>query len=485
VNSYDAVPYQSDPFPHSQPDRLCLIGRLFGGSPKAVDTARVLELGSAAGNNIIPLAYNFPNSSFLGVELSDVQVQTGNRVINDLRLENIQLLKQDIRDFGPEEGQFDYIICHGTLSWVPDEVQKKIFQICRDNLAPEGLAYISYNCFPGWHLRLLIREMLLYHTKSAASDIERINKARDLAKFLSESIQSQDRNETALLRNAAAAIAELPDWYLFHDLLEQENHPIYFHHFLELCDQHSLSYLADSEVESMWPQEFSADVKFRLKDFSADDNVREQYMDFMRLRTFRRSIIHKGQRRQLRAHAEVLQPLYLATSATLREEQGEIRKYVTIEGNAVETASPALISALNRLAEVYPCYLKFSDLASGVDETELGRAILTCFFAGVIELRTSDLPIGKVTARPNADPLSRYQAASSTQVTNLRHELIDLAEDVRDFLLLLDGSAELPILTERFGRIAAEKGFNLNSSELDFHVRETLEKISRASLIRR
>ena len=58
--SYDRVPYRSLPFPQSHPDRLAVMATLFGLRPPSVAQARVLELGCAAGGNIIPIAEMYP-----------------------------------------------------------------------------------------------------------------------------------------------------------------------------------------------------------------------------------------------------------------------------------------------------------------------------------------------------------------------------------------------------------------------------------------
>ena len=83
---------------------------------------------------------------------------------------------------------FDYIIAHGVYSWVPDAVQDKIFAISGENLAPNGIAYISYNTYPGWHIREMIRHMMLYHTNQFKETKERIEQARALMDFLASSV---------------------------------------------------------------------------------------------------------------------------------------------------------------------------------------------------------------------------------------------------------------------------------------------------------
>jgi tRNA G46 methylase TrmB len=89
--SYDEVPYHSYPFPESHPDRLAMIARLFGLGEPDVTRCRVLELGCASGGNITPMAEMYPNSSFVGVDLSERQIEAGNRTLTQLGMKNIEL----------------------------------------------------------------------------------------------------------------------------------------------------------------------------------------------------------------------------------------------------------------------------------------------------------------------------------------------------------------------------------------------------------
>src|SRR5262249_10589850 len=60
ATSYDEVPYESYPFSQTHPDRLATVATLFGMRPAPVDRCRVLELGCAAGGNLIPMALALP-----------------------------------------------------------------------------------------------------------------------------------------------------------------------------------------------------------------------------------------------------------------------------------------------------------------------------------------------------------------------------------------------------------------------------------------
>ena len=126
--SYDSVPYESACFAQTQPTYLKTLATLCSFNAPDIETARVLELGSASGGNVIPFASLHPKAQVVGVDLSPVQIDEGQKQVDALGLKNIELKAASIMDIDESWGKFDYIICHGVLSWVPVEVQNKYFQ---------------------------------------------------------------------------------------------------------------------------------------------------------------------------------------------------------------------------------------------------------------------------------------------------------------------------------------------------------------------
>src|SRR5262245_10234755 len=123
-NTYDEMPYDSYPYIQTHPSRLAVIATLFGMNPPAVEKCRVLELGCASGGNLIPMAEMLPASEFVGVDLSGRQIADGQRIVDALGLSNITLRHASILDVDESYGPFDYVICHGVFSWVPDQVRE-------------------------------------------------------------------------------------------------------------------------------------------------------------------------------------------------------------------------------------------------------------------------------------------------------------------------------------------------------------------------
>ena len=120
---YKELGYKSYPFPFTTPAYLEAYGTLVGLKPPTAKTARVLELGATYGGNIISQAAHNPEATFVGIELSQDQVEKGNKIIEDAKLYNVSLVQGDILNFDESMGTFDYIIAHGFYSWISDEMR--------------------------------------------------------------------------------------------------------------------------------------------------------------------------------------------------------------------------------------------------------------------------------------------------------------------------------------------------------------------------
>ncbi|MCL2306404.1 MAG: class I SAM-dependent methyltransferase, partial [Planctomycetaceae bacterium] len=292
--SYDKVIY--DKLPHKQGNLRLLetIGDLYGVEPVDTANCRVLELGTATGKTIIPQAEEFPDSRFLGIDLSPTQIETGKEFIRSLNLRNIELRAANIMEVDASWGKFDYIISHGVYSWVPQAVQEKMLEICQTNLSPNGLAMISYNTYPGWHFKECARNLMLLHSKRANEFFDaktEIQQARAFLDFTAEVVARQSPSYfTQFLEAMREHIKSVDDHYLFHEYLESENAPCYFLEFCRRLQEKGLQHVSDFDWTNY--QTWQKDPLLRcLIEKTQDNIVSEQYVDFIVNRTFRSSVI--------------------------------------------------------------------------------------------------------------------------------------------------------------------------------------------------
>jgi SAM-dependent methyltransferase len=198
LTSYDEVLYASYPFPQTHPDRLATLASLFGLHPAPVTGCRVLELGCGDGANLVPMAFGFPQSQFVGIDLAARPIALGQAQVAGLKLENLDLRCCDILAVDAAFGEFDYIIAHGVYSWVQEAVRDRLLAVCKERLVPAGVAYVSYNTYPGYHLRDLVRGMMAFHVRGITEPQERIQQALSLLKFLLQKFPTESEAQSDL-----------------------------------------------------------------------------------------------------------------------------------------------------------------------------------------------------------------------------------------------------------------------------------------------
>jgi len=109
---------------------------------------------------------------------------------------------------------------------IPPPCQEKILEICSTHLNPQGIAYVSYNTYPGWHMRGMIRDMLYYHAQQFTVPAMKIRQARNLLDFLGKATSKDNTPYAHLLRAELESFRRSADAYLYHEHLEEHNEPI-------------------------------------------------------------------------------------------------------------------------------------------------------------------------------------------------------------------------------------------------------------------
>ena len=519
--SYDELPYINKAFSQTHPDRLATLARLFGLEPPGIDTCRVLELGCASGDNLIPMALALPNARFVGIDLSARQIDEGQRQVRALGLANIELRQFNIADIDASWGLFDYIISHGIYSWVPAPVREKILAIGRDNLVTNGVAYVSYNTLPGWHMRGMIRDMMMYHSTPFSGATVKVQQARGLIDFLAQSA-STNSPFGITLRQELDEIRNEPDTYLFHEYLEEHNEPVYFHQFADAAKRYGLKFLAEARFSDMLVSNFPPKVAETLRRVATDIIRMEQYMDFVRNRMFRQTLlVHQGARIRRNLDGRALKGLLVNSPVRPESAQpvlaeGVSESFQTPSGRKHNIVDALTKAALVLLAKRWPHCLPFEELAtmshaslrqgaggaggaiSAEDLKSFGDRMLQGYAVRVVELRVAAPRFATaLSTRPLASPVARLQAERGGIVTNLRHEPVNLPDVQRRMLLLLDGTRDFDALVADLVKLAQQGKIGVRDQEggpvvtdhaklrtlLRHHVEDNLLKFAQVALL--
>ena len=296
---YSELGYKSMPFPYTTPATLEAYAALVGVSAPNPKTARVLELGATYGGNIISQALFNPDATFVGIELSQEQVEKGNEVIANAGLTNVSLVQSDIASIGSEIGTFDYIIAHGVYSWVDDGVKDALLRLIDEHLAEDGIAYISYNTYPGWHTMDEVRQLMMFSNrdKTQFNHKEKVLHGKTVGSIVGSQILKYDnlKERNSKFLGALRSVMQKDEYYVGHDHLEPNNDPVYFYQFNDHLGAHNLAYLCDADLTLSMVRSFDADIADTLDKLALNDHVaQEQYLDFILDTTFRKSIICKA-----------------------------------------------------------------------------------------------------------------------------------------------------------------------------------------------
>ena len=446
ATTYDLLPYEDYCFAATHPEHLFTVSRLFGHRAPDFGTSRVLELGCARGGNLLPMALDLPDATFVGIDLSARQIDEGLAQLRRIGVRNITLETRSIMDLDASFGAFDYVICHGVYSWVPEPVRDAILARCRDLLTPAGVAYVSYNTLPGWDIGRSLRDFLLMNLAATANVKEKVARAREALRALIVGLKSQPGAHAAAFRVEAESLLDVPDSYLFHEYLETSNDPVYFREFVERARAFGLDHLADADLRSAIPE---STIEL------------EQSVDFIRGRRFRASLLVRTAPRERiamdiaqLAHCHVSTRLELAEDSTEDALRADSPLRFTHDGKPLQVTSAMSKCALATLIETQRRPIAYVEWCARIarrlglsdPRSVAARLITEADVRGWIAAGFLDLHAGPArfaddaSLRPLACPLARDQATYGTRVSNRRHVQLDLDAFEHTLLPLLDGT---------------------------------------------
>ena len=448
MTAYDEVPYTGRPYPDSHPERLATMATLMGLEPAPVERCRVLEVACGDGANLVPMAAALPQSEFVGFDLAGQPVEAGRRFAAEAGVGNVTLAQLDLTAFPADAGQFDYILAHGLYSWIPRAVRDRLLALIARHLSPRGVAFVSYNVYPGCYVRRMVWEMLRFHTEPLEEPSQRIAEAQALAKLLAEG-HALDDAYAALLKSELERFSARDPSFLFHDDLAAVNEPCWFHEFVAHAEEHRLQFL--SEAELVATSYFGIAPTARRVLEGLEPLAREQYLDFAKCRRFRQTLLCGEDVPVERAVA----PARMREFRFLSRRRGiaEAKAGSTAEPQGEEGVARAILDALDA-AE--PNALTVETLAARLPQVERGYLEELCLAAaqtGALQLHVHAPDLATTVAgKPRASAAARAQARRGKAVTNLRHFLVDLDDGVAlKMLPLLDGTRDAAAVARELG----------------------------------
>lgn len=432
--AYDEVQYPSALYRTTHPEHLAAIARLHGLDAADPRRARVLEIAGGDGLNVLAMAAALPDARFVNIDLAPSAVARGQALALASGLDNARIEVADVVAAADEfEGEFDYVVAHGLYAWVPPLVQQATLRLIDRVLAPEGVAYISYNAMPGGYLRLALRDMVRFELEGVTGDEARLERAVAILNDYG-SAREGDTLEHAALRKMARGMAGKALHFLFHDELGAVYDPKSLAQVAAEAAAHNLAYLTESQPGGLFhgmPGEPLDDAALLR---------RAQIADYQDLCFFHQSLFVRPGRNPLRAPDWSVFEALLAGVPMGLARTGPTQ--FTVAEAEFEVGDDALADFLERLTQVAPARLPLAHFARSPAH---GEAILRLVDRGIIELHSLPFP---GTLEPGEHPRTNALvraliAQGQTNLFNLDHRAVAISEEgPRLFLSLLDGSRD-------------------------------------------
>jgi SAM-dependent methyltransferase len=482
----------------------------------------VLELGCGDGGNALSMAQTLPDAQVLGVDASPGAIERGTTLARAAGLANVELRCATFEQLGDGAGkpagkdpgdpygkgqvqslgkgpveslrndsaEFDYIVAHGVYSWVPPQARGALLDCVKRCLAPEGIAFVSYNAYPGSYLRDMARDMLRYHVQGVSDPGERLASAQELMRTIVEI--EQPSPFARVLREQMERMLGYSDALLFHDDLAEVSTPFYFHEFVEHVSARGLQFLSEADLFESQMRDVPESAGHLMASLPEDAVVREQYMDFFKNRMFRQTLICHDRTPIDRALDEAaVEGLWISSRARPQEDVGregeegrargetqpiahgpepeedpEARTFLTPEGSSMTTSEPLVQAAMGALGDAWPRSLAFPTLLARAREAagpeaprepvaaRLRGVLLQAYLARIVMLAGCVPPVsGEVGERPTVSPLARAQSAAGLLAcSSLLHANIRLDGELEaGALRLLDGTRTLAEVAVELG----------------------------------
>jgi methyltransferase-like protein len=292
------------------------------------------------------------------------------------------------------------------------------------------------------------------------------------------------------MREQAERMLARSDATLLHDELAEVNDAVYFHEFAAHAARHGLQYLAEADFFEMQIGAASEPAAQAL--LAVEDPVRrEQYLDFLKGRMFRQTLLCRAELAIDRTpHPEVIERLAVSTQAEPRGEPGAdgAQAFTGPSGSTLTTDHPLVIAALKRAASAWPAALWVRDLL-GPDGTRAERhalcdALLRSYAANLVALHVHPpRPARTPDDAPRATALARHQARAGETVTNLRHASVRIEDDLgRRLVTLLDGTRDRAALAAQLRSHLLDQGRPVPADLAD-GLERSLQGLARLALL--
>jgi len=184
---------------------------------------------------------------------------------------------------------FDFIGLHGIWSWINDENRDIILDFIKKKLNPKGVAYISYNAFPGLIDTLPIKKLLSDYYNELPEEQDTTEKVVQSIQFLDGffDLNPEIIRSFPNLTKKLALIKTQPKHYLAHEYFNKHWRPFYFTEIHALLEPLGLTYAAPAYLIDLFKNLYLTDEQHQFIEETESAKNKQNFIDKIINRQFR------------------------------------------------------------------------------------------------------------------------------------------------------------------------------------------------------
>lgn len=254
-----------------------------------------LELGCGQGQTALINAAAFPHANIHACDVNPTHIAAARHRAAEFAIDNAHFHEASFAELLRSElPSFDFIVLHGVYSWVDSEARQTVRAILANKLRSGGLAYVSYNCLPGWASEAPLRKLLveLAATQTGDSGQRSAHALHALLQLSACKLQFLTANPGA--SSALSTYQHDPLNYLVHEFMNRSWDPFYGVDLADELQASGLEFIGSATLAENHPMLLLDERTATAIASLGTDRQRRLATDFATNQRFRRDVFVRG-----------------------------------------------------------------------------------------------------------------------------------------------------------------------------------------------
>jgi ubiquinone/menaquinone biosynthesis C-methylase UbiE len=256
MSTYSEVIFESKVSRTQHPDYIASLIHALSGLAIEWEGGKVLSIGCGTGRSLVPLAIEYPNTTWIGCDYAREPLERGRKLAEICGAKNCAFLVGGTDELKSRD--FNLIVVLGVFTWISKVEQEKLLLEISRLLKSGGALLISHNVPPGWQIRDTVRKYLietLGGIEGKLSHKEQMEYAHSqIAKLLNSISGSSFYN--LLLQQELKRLSKTSLPHLFHEYLNPHTSAINVINLAQIFSKLNLFYVGDTRWRRMSSLEF-------------------------------------------------------------------------------------------------------------------------------------------------------------------------------------------------------------------------------------